>query len=289
MLKCFLRAKRIPKKPWTAQATQTEQSLTQPSSTQQSSTYQRGVIIDIVIQPDRPRMGAYSAKLAAMILRSAIAERGQARMIVATGSSQFEVLDALTREPDIDWSRIDGFHLDEYVGLGSDHPASFCGYLKSRFVDKVPLRSFHYLDGLQDPKTVCEQASSELLKLPVDVALIGIGENGHLAFNDPPADFATTAAYHVVVLDEACRTQQVGEGWFACMQDVPTHAISMTIHQILQSKKIICSVPDERKAIAVRDSVDGPTTNLVPGSILKRHPNTTLVLDRAAASLLKPQ
>lgn len=233
-------------------------------------------------------MGAYSAKLAAMILRSAIAERGQARIIVATGSSQFEVLESLTHEPGIDWSCVDGFHLDEYVGIAADHPASFCGYLKSRFVDKVPLRSFHYLDGTIEPKSVCERATHSLLKAPVDVAMIGIGENGHLAFNDPPADFQTTEAYHVVVLDEACRKQQVGEGWFPNLDAVPTHAISMTVHQILQSRKIICSVPDERKAVAVRDSVEGPTTNLVPGSILKRHPNATLVLDRSAASLLKP-
>jgi glucosamine-6-phosphate deaminase len=145
------------------------------------------------------------------------------------------------------------------------------------------------LSQLKKIKARCKLASEKLLSAPIDVAMIGIGENAHLAFNDPPADFETNAAYHVVVLDEACRKQQVGEGWFASMQEVPTHAISMTIHQILQSKKIICSVPDERKAVAVRDSVEGPTTNMVPGSILKRHPNTTLVLDRAAASLLPPQ
>ena len=184
--------------------------------------------------------------------------------------------------------RSDGFHLDEYIGIASSHPASFCGYLKERFVERVPLRSFHYLDGLADPVQICEVASAKLKYAPVDVAMIGIGENGHLAFNDPPADFETTQAYHLVTLDEACRKQQVGEGWFASMNDVPTQAISMTIHQILQSKKIICSVPDERKAVAVRDCVEGPVTNLVPGSILKRHPNTTLVLDRAAAHLLKP-
>jgi len=259
------------------------------SLTKRATVLHPGAIIDIVIQPDRPRMGAYSAKLAAMILRSAIAAQGHARIIVATGSSQFEVLESLIAEPGIDWTCIDAFHLDEYVGLGADHPASFCGYLKSRFVDRVPLRSFHYLDGLKDPNSVCQEASTNLLKAPVDVAMIGIGENGHLAFNDPPADFETKEAYHVVLLDEACRRQQVGEGWFASLANVPTHAISMTIHQILQSRKIICSVPDERKAIAVRDSVEGPTTNMVPASILKRHPNTTLVLDRAAASLLKPQ
>lgn len=233
-------------------------------------------------------MGSYSAKLAAMILRSSIAQQGEARMIVATGSSQFEVLESLINEPGIDWTKIDAFHLDEYVGIGKDHPASFCGYLKERFVDRVPLRSFHYLDGLADPKQVCAEATEKLLAGPIDVAMIGIGENAHLAFNDPPADFETEASYHVVELDEACRKQQVGEGWFGSMDEVPTHAISMTIHRIMQSRKIICSVPDDRKAVAVRDSVDGAVNPMVPGSILKRHPNATLVLDRPAASLLKP-
>ena len=155
-------------------------------------------------------MGAHSAKLAAQSLRNAIRERGEARLIVATGSSQFEVLNALTSEPGIEWSRVDGFHLDEYVGIPATHGASFCGYLKERFVDRVPLRSFHYLDGMSDPAIVCKHAGEALRVRPIDVALIGIGENGHLAFNDPPADFETREAYHVVQLDEACRTQQVG-------------------------------------------------------------------------------
>ena len=232
-------------------------------------------------------MGAHSAKLAAQSLRNAIRERGEARLIVATGSSQFEVLNALTSEPLIDWSRVDGFHLDEYVGIPATHGASFCGYLKERFVDRVPLRSFHYLDGMSDPIAVCKRAGVALRVRPIDVALIGIGENGHLAFNDPPADFETRDAYHVVQLDEACRMQQVGEGWFATLADVPTHAISMTIYEILQTREILCSVPDSRKATAVANSIDGPLTNQVPGSILRQHPNTTIMLDLAAASLLK--
>jgi len=233
-------------------------------------------------------MGAHAARLASAILRQATAERGEARLIVATGSSQFEVLDALVHEPGIDWTRVDGFHLDEYVGLAPTHPASFCGYLKSRFVDRVPLRSFHYLDGLADPEWVCRTAGQAVRQADVDVALIGIGENGHLAFNDPPADFETQAPYHIVQLDEACRRQQVGEGWFATLDEVPQRAISMTIYEILRAKHIVCSVPDERKARAVADAIDGPLTNRVPGSILRQHSRTTVVLDRAAAGLLQP-
>lgn len=205
---------------------------------------------------------------------------------MATGSSQFEVLDALVQEPDIAWDRIDGFHLDEYVGLAPTHPASFCGYLKERFVDRVPLRSFHYLDGLADPSIVCRSAEQAIRTRPVDLAMIGIGENGHLAFNDPPADFETDAAYHVVPLDEACRKQQVGEGWFASLDDVPKLAISMTIREILRAQRIVCSVPDARKAEAVRAAIEGPLTNQLPASILRQHPSATILLDAASAQLL---
>jgi glucosamine-6-phosphate deaminase len=232
-------------------------------------------------------MGAWSARRAAQVLRAALGRRDSARMVVATGSSQFEVLDALVAEPGIDWQRVDGFHLDEYVGIARNHPASFCGYLKSRFVDRVPLRSFHYLDGLADPEEVCSRAGEALRSAPVDIALIGIGENGHLAFNDPPADFDTREAYHTVQLDEACRRQQVGEGWFPSLDDVPTRAISMTVFEILQAQEIVCSVPDQRKAIAVAAALEGPLTPLVPASILRQHQRTTVVLDHAAARLLQ--
>jgi len=243
-------------------------------------------IIEIAIEPDRKQMGSHAARLASATLRSAIEERGFARIIVATGSSQFEVLDSLVQEPGIAWDRVDGFHLDEYVGLAPTHPASFCGYLKERFVDRVPLRSFHYLDGLADPDAVCRRAEQAIRNGPVDLAMIGIGENGHLAFNDPTADFETEAVYHVVPLDEACRKQQVGEGWFASLEQVPKLAISMTIREILRAKRIICSVPDSRKAEAVRAAIEGPLTNQLPASILRQHPNTTILLDNASAQLL---
>lgn len=245
--------------------------------------------MELVIAEDRLGLGKFAAARAAEKIRKALLQNGRARIIVATGSSQFEVLDALVNTPNIDWARVDGFHLDEYIGLGIDHPASFCGYLKSRFVDRVPLRSFHFLDGLSDPTSICEQASQFIRSAPIDVALVGIGENGHLAFNDPPADFDTTAAYHIVELDEACRRQQVGEGWFDKLDQVPVNAISMTIHQIMASHAIVCSVPDRRKAEAVSNTLQGSVTPNVPASILQQHMNLTLVLDHGSASGLSAQ
>ncbi|MDV6032033.1 MAG: glucosamine-6-phosphate deaminase [Phycisphaera sp. RhM] len=229
-------------------------------------------------------MGRYTAEHAAQDLRDAIKENGEAYLIVATGASQFEVLAHLVAQDDIDWSRVHGFHLDEYIGIGRDHPASFCGYLKERFVDKVPLASFHYLSGDTDATETVRQAATKVSSVTVDVALVGIGENGHLAFNDPPADFETDSPYLIVELDHECRMQQVGEGWFGSLDEVPTHAISMSIQQILKTKKIYCSVPDERKAAAVRDTLCGPITPDVPASILRNHSGTTLIIDDAAAS-----
>jgi glucosamine-6-phosphate deaminase len=223
------------------------------------------------------------------IIRQALQVKGSARLIVATGSSQFEVLESLIQTPGIDWSRVDGFHLDEYIGLGIEHPASFCGYLKTRFVDRVPLRSFHYLDGTRDPQEVCDEASRLIQSTPVDLALVGIGENGHLAFNDPPADFDATEGSKIVELDAACRRQQVGEGWFDKLDQVPVHAISMTIRQIMASQAIICSVPDRRKAPAVSDTIQGTVTPNVPASILQQHGKLTIVLDQGSASLLSAQ
>lgn len=238
------------------------------------------------VAENRDRMGKYSARKAAECLKAAIAAKGSARLIVATGSSQFEVLSHLVAEPGIDWSKVDGFHLDEYIGVAMDHPASFCGYLKQRFVDRVPLRSFHFLDGTQDAQTVVRIASEQIASGGVDLATVGIGENSHLAFNDPPANFETEDPYIIVALDEACRMQQVGEGWFPSLDAVPKQAISMSIRQILKAEKIICSVPDERKAVAVRNSIQGHVTPQVPASILQRHPNVELVIDRAASKLL---
>ncbi|TWT59333.1 glucosamine-6-phosphate deaminase [Rubinisphaera italica] len=232
-------------------------------------------------------MGQAAAEAGAEKIRQALAERGEARIIVATGASQFTVLGALVKQPDIDWSKVTGFHLDEYLGLPMTHPASFRGYLKERFVDQVSLKAFHYLDGETDPQQECERVGKLLTEAPIDVAFVGIGENGHLAFNDPPADFETEQPYLVVDLDEACRRQQHGEGWFPTMDDVPTQALSMSVNQILKTNTIICSVPDERKAEAVKNSVEGKVTPEVPASILQTHGDTTLFLDQAAASLLK--
>ncbi len=242
--------------------------------------------MEIIIAADRAEMGRLAAERATRILGDAIRQRGSARLIVATGSSQFEVLDGLVASKDIDWTKVDAFHLDEYIGIDAQHPASFCRYLKERFVDRVPLRSFHFLDGTKNPDMVCKLAGEALTKAPIDVAMIGIGENGHLAFNDPPADFETKEPYIQVELDIPCRMQQVGEGWFKDLAAVPTHAISMSIQQILLSKNIICSVPDERKADAVYRALNGPIDPLLPASILRNHSATMLLLDQASAKLL---
>jgi glucosamine-6-phosphate deaminase len=241
----------------------------------------------ICVLPDRVAMGQQAAQDGAETIRAALASRGAANIIVATGASQFEVLAALVKEPDIDWSCVTGFHLDEYLGLSMTHPASFRKYLKERFVDQVPMGMFHYVDGEGDARAECDRLGNIIRSAPIDLALVGIGENGHLAFNDPPADFQTEEPYLVVDLDDACRRQQLGEGWFPSFEDVPRQAISMSIRQIMKSGSIVCSVPDERKAEAVRNSVEGPVTPLVPASILQQHPSATLYLDRAASTLLK--
>ena len=242
-----------------------------------------------ILTSDRESMGRYVAQHAAADLRTAIDQHGTANLVVATGASQFEVLKELVPQPGIDWPSVQGFHLDEYVGLSGDHGASFCRYLKERFVDHVPLGAFHYLPGDQDPAETIARVGDLIRETRIDLALVGIGENGHLAFNDPPADFETEDPYLVVELDEPCRMQQVGEGWFETLDDVPTHAMSMSVRQILKAAKIYCSVPDQRKAEAVRNTVEGPITPEVPASILKTHGATTLVIDEAAASELSAE
>jgi glucosamine-6-phosphate deaminase len=245
--------------------------------------------MDVKIMPDKAQMGKAAAAAGAEHIRRAIAERGAANIIVATGASQFEMLSELVQQPNINWNRVTGFHLDEYVDLAIDHPASFRGYLWQRFVSKLPLplRAFHFLDGEGDPRAECRRVAEIIRKHPIDVAFVGIGENGHLAFNDPPADFETEDPYLVVQLDDACRRQQLGEGWFPTFDDVPNQAISMSVRQIMKSGAIICTVPDERKAEAVRNSVEGQVTPQVPASILQRHERCTLFLDKPAASLMK--
>ncbi len=243
--------------------------------------------IDILSSKDA--MGQLAAQTGAESIRKAIAARGQARIIVATGASQFEMLSHLVKAPDIDWSVVTFFHLDEYVGMPMTHPASFRKYLKERVVDQLPVppRAFHFLSGEGDCVQECERLGRLISGAPIDVAFVGIGENGHLAFNDPPADFDTQQPYIVVQLDEACRQQQFGEGWFPTLESVPTKAISMSIRQILKATHIVCTVPDARKAKAVADSVQGPVSPLVPASILQTHPRLNLFLDEPAAALLK--
>lgn len=227
----------------------------------------------IVISETKAILGRDAAKTGAVFINDAISKRGAANIIVATGASQFEMLDELTRQ-DVDWARVTGFHLDEYMGISDKHPASFCRYLRERFVEKVPLKEFHYISGVNDPQVECRRLGSIISDHPVDVAFIGIGENGHLAFNDPPADFETEEPYHIVNLDNECRQQQVGEGWFNSLDDVPRQAISMTIRQILKSKYIICSVPEARKAKAVCNTLKGGIDPFVPSSVLTMHEST---------------
>ena len=242
----------------------------------------------IDISQDKVTMGQRAAAAGTERIRQARAARGGANIIVATGASQFEMFEALVAGPDIDWDRVTIFHLDEYVGMPITHPASFRRYLRERFEEKLPVppAAFHYIDGEGDCQTECKRLGELIQRVTIDVAFIGIGENGHLAFNDPPAEFNAEAPYLVVELDEACRRQQFGEGWFPTLDDVPTQAISMSIPEILRASAIICTVPDQRKAQAVQGAVEGPITPDVPASILQRHTQTTLFLDRAAASLL---
>jgi len=236
----------------------------------------------------KDQMGQKAASDGAAVIRQALAERGEANIIVATGASQFEVLAALAAEPDVDWSRVTCFHLDEYAGMPITHPASFRKYLKERFVDQLPTppADFHYIDAEHDCRGECQRLGQLIQKHPIDVAFIGIGENGHVAFNDPPADFDTEQPYLLVDLDQACRQQQQGEGWFPTLDDVPKQAVSMSVRHILKSGTIVCTVPDQRKAKAVQGAVEGPVTADVPASILQEHAKTTLYLDSSAASLL---
>lgn len=235
----------------------------------------------------KSELGAAAARDAAEIIRAAIAGRGEARVVAATGVSQFEFLDALVGEAGIDWGRVVLFHLDEYVGLPESHPASFRKYLKERLAVRVRPGAFHFIDGeAPDPRAECRRLGDLISHREVDVAFVGVGENGHLAFNDPPADFETDEPYLVVELDEACRRQQVGEGWFASPDEVPRRAISMSIKQILKSRRVICVVPDARKALAVRDCLESEVSPLRPASALRRHEGATVYLDRESASLL---
>ena len=243
----------------------------------------------IKIYEEKMCLARAAAEQAANSLRGAIKSMGPARIIAATGASQFEFLEALTATPDIDWARVEMFHLDEYIGLPASHPASFRKYLRERLIQKTGVTKYHFLEGDADVWETVRNVGAELTSAPIDVVFVGIGENGHLAFNDPPANFQTEEPYIVVELDEACRRQQVGEGWFQSLEEVPKRAISMSLRQILKAKEIIAVVPDARKAQAVKACLEGPISPMAPASILREHANTTVFLDRLSSALLTPQ
>jgi glucosamine-6-phosphate deaminase len=237
---------------------------------------------------EKHALAAAAAGHAAASIRHAIQARGSVRIIAATGTSQFEFLDVLTALPDIDWPRVEMFHLDEYIGLPMSHPASFRRILLERLVQKAGITNYHFLDGETDPSATIGKVGAALVSAPIDVAFVGIGENGHLAFNDPPANFETEEPYLIVDLDEACRMQQVGEGWFKNVSEVPSRAISMSVRQILKAQEIIAVVPDSRKAKAVQACLEWEISPISPASILRTHRNSTLYLDNDSAALLKP-
>jgi glucosamine-6-phosphate deaminase len=243
--------------------------------------------MELRIHRSARELGAAAAVQAVRAISSAIADRGRARILAATGASQFEFLAALTRDRGVDWQRVELFHLDEYIGIGADHPASFQRYLLERLIRPTGITRHHLLDGLGDPEEVCARVGGALAAAPVDCAFVGIGENGHLAFNDPPADFTTTVPYVIVELDDACRRQQVGEGWFATLAEVPMRAMTISVRQLLTAREIVCIVPDERKAAAVSACLEGPVSAHAPASILQTHGATTVHLDTASASRLR--
>jgi glucosamine-6-phosphate deaminase len=238
---------------------------------------------------DKATLGQAAAEQAAAAIRRALDVRGQARIVAATAASQLEFLDALTKMTDIDWTKVEAFHLDEYIGLPITHPGSFRKMLMEQLISKTGIRRYHLLEGdAADPAAAVREAGRQLSSAPIDIAFLGIGENGHIAFNDPPADFNTEEPYIIVNLDEACRRQQVGEAWFADISQVPTRAISMSARQILKAREILAVVPDRRKAEAVKACFDGEISPMAPASILRQHRNATVYLDRNSASLLGP-
>ena len=241
----------------------------------------------IIIKNDPVQLGKSAGHLAGRIIRQAIKTKGRANIILATGTSQFETIRQLTTE-EIDWSRVTLFHLDEFIGLPESSPASFRKYLKERFVQKVgPLLDMHFVNGEADPGKECRRLGLLIKNMPIDVALVGIGENGHIGFNDPPADFETNESFIIVNLDEKCRNQQYSEGWFNSINEVPRRAITMSVSQIMKSGQIICSVPESRKAQAVKDCFENPVSELFPASILQTHPDCICFLDKSSFALLR--
>lgn len=227
-----------------------------------------------------------AADQALQTLRDLLARQDTVRLLAATGASQILFLEQLTASSDLDWRRVELFHLDEYISIDDRHPASFVRYLRERLIAPTGMRRYHFLDGMADPEEVIAEMSALIRTQPIDLAFAGIGENGHLAFNDPPADFETDQPYLIVDLDERCRRQQVGEGWFPSFEAVPARAISISVKQLLQAREIISVVPGKQKAMAVQACFSGRVTPLAPASALRLHPQTTVFLDRDSAALL---
>jgi glucosamine-6-phosphate deaminase len=236
----------------------------------------------------KDEMAAAAASSVAQAIKHAIREKGQANIVIGTGNSQIEMYEHLVATKGVDWFKVVMFHLDEYIGLAAGHPAALRTYLMKYFVDRVgPLRAMYLIKGeAPDPVQECKRMSVLIQAHPIDVACVGFGENGHLAFNDPPADFETEEPYLVVELDRRCRMQQVGEGWFQFLEQVPARAISMSVRQILKSKQLVATVPDLRKAEAVKNALEGPVTPQCPASIVQQHENCSVFLDEPAASRL---
>ena len=239
----------------------------------------------IKVYENPAELGKNAAAYSAELINEAIARKGYARIVLSTGASQFDTINALT-ESDIDWSKVEMFHLDEYIGLPESHPASFRKYLKERFLSKVNIKQAYFVDGEDDPQKVIAYLTAEIRKEPIDLGLIGIGENAHIAFNDPPADFDTKEAFICVALNDTCKQQQVGEGWFATIDDVPKVAISMSVHQIMQCRRIVSCVPYAVKAKAIKDTLENQPTNMIPATMLKQHSDWTLFLDKDSAALI---
>lgn len=239
----------------------------------------------LVVNKDKYELGYQSAVHTAQKLNEAIAKQGFARILLSTGASQFTFFEEIVKQ-DVDWGKVEMFHLDEYVGISAEHPASFKRYLLDRFVNKVPLKAAHLIDGQKEPKETIKELTQLLNQAPIDVGLIGIGENAHIAFNDPPADFDDTNAYKVVTLAERCLQQQIGEGWFKSVEETYKQAISMSCLQIMKCKTIICAVPYKVKAEAIYNTLTNEVTPNVPATLLKTHNDCTVYCDCDSASLL---
>jgi glucosamine-6-phosphate deaminase len=234
-------------------------------------------------------LGGAAAEMAARALNAAIDARGCARLLLSTGASQFDTIKALT-EQDVDWGKIEMFHLDEYIGITEEHPSSFRKYLKDRLTSFVKFRRVHFICPENGVENVIRELTDEIRSAPIDLGLIGVGENAHIAFNDPPADFASREAFFTVTLDERCKAQQMGEGWYKSIDEVPKTAVSMTPFQIMQCARIISCVPYAVKADAVKAMLEaGQTTDMVPATLLREHADITLMLDRDSAGKTDPK